>query len=175
MVVPGVHERMSRVVVDRLGHHRVDDADVVGDRGQLRKDRAQVLPARSAPLERVLRREADQLRALKLRDRHALGERLGHRLALHLGERGLVVERLQVRGAARHVQVDDPLDPGREMQRANRSLPSLQANGSRRRLLPRSPASSKAGSRSEASASEPIPPAERPRNARRCSQAKGSR
>ena len=43
-------------------------------------------------LERVLRPEALELLALELRDRLALGERLGHRLAVHLGELRLVVE-----------------------------------------------------------------------------------
>ena len=37
-------------------------------------------------LERVLRREAGQLLPLELGDRLALGERLGHRLAVHLGQ-----------------------------------------------------------------------------------------
>ena len=55
----------------------------------------------------MLRPEAVELGALKLGDRLALGERLGHRLAVHLGQLGLVVERLQVRRAAGHVEIDD--------------------------------------------------------------------
>ena len=53
--------------------------------------------------------EALQLLALELRDRLALGERLGHRLAVHLGQLRLVVEGLQVRRPAGHGQEDDPL------------------------------------------------------------------
>ena len=49
-------------------------------------------------------REAVQLLPLQLGDRLALGERLGHRLAVHLGQLGLVVERLQVRRPAGHVR-----------------------------------------------------------------------
>ena len=65
--------------------HRADDADLVGDRAEVREDLADLL-ARFLPnlLERMLRREAVELLPLKLGDRLALGERLGHRLAVHL-------------------------------------------------------------------------------------------
>ena len=46
---------------------------------------------------------------LQLGDRLALGERLGHRLAVHLGELGLVVERFELRRPAGHAQEDHPL------------------------------------------------------------------
>ena len=91
-----------------------------------------LLPQR---LKRMLRSEADQLRPLELGDRHALGERLGHRLAVHLGQRRLVVERLQVRRAAGHVEIDDPLDLGREVQRMDHAAPALgMARGDAGRL-----------------------------------------
>ena len=38
----GVHERVGRIVVDRLGHHRADDAQVVGDRRQAAGRSAQI-------------------------------------------------------------------------------------------------------------------------------------
>ena len=81
-------------------------------------------PLAAAALKRVLGSEADQLLPLELGDRHAAGERLGHRLAVHLGQGRLVVERLQVRRAAGHVQVDDPLDLGGEVQRVDRPGPA---------------------------------------------------
>ena len=44
---------------------------------------------------------------------------------VHLGQGRLIVERLQVRRAAGHVQVDDPLDLGCEMKRMNHAAPAL--------------------------------------------------
>ncbi len=125
----GVHERMRRVVVDRLGHHRADDADLVGDRAQVRQDRADLLATGSAAAKRMLGSETDQLLPLELSDRHALGERLRHRLAVHLGERRLGVERLQMRGAAGHVQIDDAFGLGGEVERMDDSRPVVGRSG----------------------------------------------
>ena len=58
-----------------------------------------------------------QLLALQLRDRLALGERLGHRLAVHRGELRLFVEQFQVRRPARHAQEDHALGLLHEVQR----------------------------------------------------------
>ena len=82
-------------------------------------------------------RSSLQLLALELRDRLALGERLRHRLAVHLGELRLVVERLQVRRAAGHVEVDDALRPRRGSAAAGRRRPrraSVRRRSSRRRV-----------------------------------------
>ena len=57
-----------------------------------------------------LRSEAVELLALELRDRLSFRERHRHLLAVHRGELGLRVERLEVRHAARHAEVDDALD-----------------------------------------------------------------
>jgi hypothetical protein len=65
---------MRRVVVDRLGHHRADDADLIGDRRDLGEDRTDLLAAFAAARKWVLGREADQLLALELSDRHTAGE-----------------------------------------------------------------------------------------------------
>ena len=110
----GVHERVRRVVIDLLGPHRADDADVVGDAADVREQLADLLAGLAELLEAVLRAEADQLLALQLRDLLALGERLRHRLAVHLGELGLVVEGFEVRRAAGLVEEDDALGLGRE-------------------------------------------------------------
>ena len=87
---------MRRVVVDRLGLQRLDDAQFVGHRVQVREDFADLLAALAVLAKGVLRREAIELLTLKLRDRLTLGERLRHRLAVHLGELRLVVQCLQV-------------------------------------------------------------------------------
>ena len=112
----GVHERVGRIVIDGLGVQRADDAHLVGHLAELGKDGGDLLARLAAPLERVLRRQAGELLALQLRDRLALGERLGHRLAVHLGQLRLVVERLQVRRPAGHVEIDDALGSRREVR-----------------------------------------------------------
>jgi hypothetical protein len=80
---------VRRVVVDRLGGHRADDADVIRDLLDVGEQLGDLLPVLADLVELVLRPEAAQLLALELRDRLALGERLGHRLAGHLGSLGL--------------------------------------------------------------------------------------
>ena len=82
-----------------------------------------LLPGLAELLELMLRPEAVQLLPLKLGDRLALGERLGHRLAVHLGQLRLVVERLQMRRPAGHVQPDDALGLRREVQRPHDAGP----------------------------------------------------
>ena len=112
----------------------------------------------------MLRAEALQLLALQLGDRLALGERLGHRLAVHLGELRLVVERLQVRRPAGHVQEDDALGLRREVQRIHdAALRPLAGFG--RRVQP--PAAAAAATRP--APSSPSPSDARPRNVRRAS------
>ena len=86
---------------------------------EVREERADLLARLAELLEGVLRGEALQLLALELGDRLPLGERLGHRLAVHLGQLRLVVERLQVRRPAGHAQEDDPLGLRGEVQRVD--------------------------------------------------------
>ena len=50
----------------------------------------------------VLRAKANQLLPLQLGELLPLGQALGHRLAVHLGELGLVIEGFQMRRAAGH-------------------------------------------------------------------------
>ena len=76
----GVHERVRRIVIDLLGPHRADDADVVGDAADVREELADLLAGLAELLEAVLRAEADQRLALQLRDLLALGERFRHGL-----------------------------------------------------------------------------------------------
>ena len=93
MLRAGVHEGVGRVVIDLLGLHRADDADVVGDLGVVRQEVADRLAGRAVAGELGLRAEAEELLlALELGDRLAGGERGGHRLAVHRGELRLVVE-----------------------------------------------------------------------------------
>ena len=57
MIEPAVHEGVGRVVVDLLGLHRADDADVVGDPGDVREQVGDFL-ARFAVLLELARRPA---------------------------------------------------------------------------------------------------------------------
>ena len=82
---------------------------------QMSEELVDLLPALAVLLEAALRAEAGQLRALQLRDRLPLGERLGHRLAVPLGQFGLVVEAFEVGRAAGHDQEDDALGLGRDI------------------------------------------------------------
>ena len=118
MLRAGVHEGVGRVVVDLLGLHRADDADVVGDVGDVRQPVADRLAGGAVPGELRLRPEAEELLLrLELRDRLAGGERGGNRLAVHRGELRLVVEEFELRRPARHAEEDHALGLGREMER----------------------------------------------------------
>src|SRR5581483_3807225 len=113
----GVHHAMRGVVIDLLGPHGADDADVVRHAADVGEQAYHLLSRFAELLELVLRAEAFQLFALQLCDLLALGERFGHALAVHLRQLRLVVERLQVRGAAGLVEKDDALRLGGEVQR----------------------------------------------------------
>src|SRR5262249_34303084 len=63
---PRVHERMGRIVVDRLGLHRAEDTKVIRNRADVREDCADFLARLAELLERMLRREAGQFRPLQL-------------------------------------------------------------------------------------------------------------
>ena len=69
MVVPVFMKVWRRIVVDRLGVHRADDADVVGDGANVRKDLRDLLAGFAEPPKPMLRPEAAQSLPLELRDR----------------------------------------------------------------------------------------------------------
>ncbi len=118
-----VHEQVGRIMVDLLGVHRPDDAEVVGHSAEVREDRGDFLAAPAPPLERMLRPEAAERLALQLSDRLALGERRGHSLTVQLLQLRLVVEGFVMRRAARHVQLDNPLRPRHVVQRIDDAPP----------------------------------------------------
>ena len=106
-----VHERMGRVVVDLLGDHRADDADVVS-KLLMPGSKTSLIHLAAWPVAVELEHRAVprlQLLVLELCDRLALGVRLGHRLVVKLGQLRLVVERLQMRRSAGHAEEDDAL------------------------------------------------------------------
>ena len=73
IVRAGVHERVGRIVIDRLGRHRADDADVVRDRADVAGSNSQISwPDLPNFLNSYCGAEALELLALQLRDRLAL-------------------------------------------------------------------------------------------------------
>ena len=104
-------------MVDLFGVEGFDDADVIGDLADLRKDIADHLPAFSMTRKVVLGTEAFQLvrLALKLGNLLPLGDRLRHRLAVHLSKLRFVVERFEMRGTSGHVEPDHALAFRRDM------------------------------------------------------------
>ena len=105
-----VHERVGRIVVDLLGDHRLDDANVVGHLAVPGQEVADPLPALA-----VLSRTASSApgTSSSLPCNCAIGWPLvndsGIGLPSSSGQLGLVVERFQVRRSARHAEKDDAL------------------------------------------------------------------
>ena len=114
----GVDEGDAGIVVDRLGVHRADDADLVGDLRGVRQQVADPLAALAALFERG---EAFADGEIFLAGGHAgdalaLADGVGQILAVDFVEPGLVVEEIDVRGTAGLEQIDDALRLGREVR-----------------------------------------------------------
>src|SRR5437016_3123199 len=91
----------------------------------MRKDGRYFLPGLTAFLKLVLRSEAGEFGTLKLGNRLTLRDRLGHRLAVHFGQRRLVIEGFEMRRTTGHVEPDHALDLGREVRRIDHTFPAL--------------------------------------------------
>lgn len=100
---------MRGIVVDLIGVHRADDAEVVGHPAEMREETAHFLAGLAELLEVVLRAETFEFLALQLRDLLAFSEGAGHGLAVHFLELGLEVPGLEMRRPAGHVEMDDAL------------------------------------------------------------------
>jgi hypothetical protein len=64
----------------------------------------------------MLRTQTQKLLSLQLCQLLAFGDRFRHRLAVHLCQLWLRIERLKLRGTAGLIEEDDPLRLGRMMQ-----------------------------------------------------------
>ncbi len=126
----GVHERVGRVVIDLLRVHRADDADVVRQLRDVREETGNLLARLAVFLEVHERSARFQFRVLQLRELLPLGERFGERLAVQLLQLRLPVKCLQVRGPARHAEMNDALGLLRKMERMNHAA-RLQLAGQR--------------------------------------------
>ena len=116
----GLEERDGRVVVDRLGVHRADEAQLVGGLGRVRQQLADPRAGLAVLLE--LEEGVDDREAL-LRGGHAgeplaFANRVGQLGAAQTVERGLIVEQVHLRGTTRLEQPDDALGLGREVGNA---------------------------------------------------------
>src|SRR5439155_13725549 len=76
----GVHDGVGRVMIDLLGEHRANNADLVGDTADVRKQLGNLLAGLAEFLEAVLGAEADERLPLQLGDLLSLGEGLRHLL-----------------------------------------------------------------------------------------------
>ena len=103
-----VHEHVGRIVIDGLARHGTHPANLIGHRAQLGEEFTQFDTGFPETLEGQLRSVANQLLSLELGDLLTLGERLGHRLAVHLRQLGLGIEGFQMRRTTGHTQPDHP-------------------------------------------------------------------
>ena len=119
----GVHEGVGSVVVDLLGLHRADHAELVGLLGDLGEEIAH-FDARLAVL-REIREGSSRLQfgALELGELLSLGERLGKGFVVEGFQVGLPVEGFELGGASRHAEEDDALRFHREVRCLQRAVP----------------------------------------------------
>ena len=146
---------MRRVVVDLLGGHRPDDADLVGDARDVREQVGDLLPRLAVPVELAGRPARGEDLVLELGELLPLRERLGERLAVQLLEPRLVVEALELRRPAGHAEVDHPPGLDRQVRRVEHAPPAIARPG--RVGRPRAVAEKSDGSSSPASAIPPRP------------------
>ena len=129
----GLEERDRRVVIDRVGDHRPDDAQVVHDAGGVRQETRQPRAAGAVSPEVELRAGQGQRRLIAghARQSLSLSHRVGQLLAVATRELGLVVERVHLRRPAGHEQVDHALRPGGHVPRAAEHAAILDAGHGR--------------------------------------------
>jgi hypothetical protein len=102
---------VGRVVIDRIGRHGSNQANLVGDRTDVGQQGADFGPLTPDLLERKHGPQALEFLTLQLGKLLAGGEALGHRLAVQLCKLGFWIEELKMGRPAGHRQPDDPLDP----------------------------------------------------------------
>ncbi len=108
----GVHEGVGGIVIDLLGHHRIDDGDVVGAGRDVGKEVADRLAALAMLREGGSGSEASKIRALQLCDRHALGEGCRHCFPVQCTQLWFGIEGLEMAWSARHAEEDHPFCAG---------------------------------------------------------------
>ena len=97
-------------MVDCLGVHGPDNAEVIGDFGNVFKDSTDFLPGVSVFLKREIGGFTGQFLALQLGNGLTFGEGFGHGLTIQFPEFGFVIKGLEMGGTSCHVEEDDPFD-----------------------------------------------------------------
>src|SRR5439155_24804267 len=133
----GVHERVRLVMIDGVGDHRADDADVVGHAADVWKQFADFLTGPTAKGKGKLWRKTNQLLILKLGNLLSFGERVGHGLPVEPGKLRFVVKSLQVRRPPSHVKEDYPFGAWGIVKRMHCSPPARQGSASHQAMIPR--------------------------------------
>ncbi len=117
-LVAGLHGGDGRLVVDRLGVHRANEAHLIDHLGRVRQQFAHphATLAMSGKLELGRSNRKACLAAGHGREALPHAHRIGQVLVEPLGHLGLVIVQVHLRRAADHVQVDDVLGLAREMR-----------------------------------------------------------
>ena len=147
----GHEERDGRIVIDRLGVHRLDEAQFVGDAAVCGSSSLSQAP--DWPCWANLKRDGATGK-LVCRDvmpvsRWPMRIESGSSVAAQLGQLRLVVEQVHLRRAAGLKQIDHPLGPRPEVRKPGRPP--------RRRCRASRPSAKSRSSNSDASASDPSP------------------
>ncbi len=119
-------------MIDLLGLHGADDANVVGNTAYVGKYAGNLLLRLAITGKGMLGRQTLEFFPLQLGNGLARRDGLGHDLSVKLGQLRLVVKRLEVGWPPRHVEIDDPFGLGNLMSR--RHKPIAECILQRRRL-----------------------------------------
>ena len=106
-----VHERVRGIVIDLLGVHGLDHANLVRERSDIREEAGHGQAALAVGLECHERPARFQFGVLQLRELLTFGERFRKGFAVDVFELGLVIERFEVRGTARHAEMNHAARP----------------------------------------------------------------
>ena len=108
----GVEEGVGGIVVDLIGDHGLDHADVIGEGLDVGEEVADFDAALAAFLKGCLWAESGERFALELGDGLPGGDGLGHGVAVLSLEFRFVVEGFEMARPARHAEVDDAFCTG---------------------------------------------------------------
>ena len=106
-------------MVELVGLHGLDQADVVRDAADVRQHLAEFRAALPVFFELKPRGHDRRVRADE-RVTLSADDRGGQGLAIELGQLGLAVEQVELRGRARHEEMNDGLGLARKMRRTRR-------------------------------------------------------
>ena len=125
---PGLEKSDGRVVIDGLGLHRPDDAEVVHDFRGVREQLAHPGAGLAVllELEKGTGQRQGGLIPGHARETLAHPHRFRKLLAIAPVEQRLVIKSFKLRRPAAHKKVNDPFGPGREMGRSKRATFSEQ-------------------------------------------------